>query len=655
MFTKLVWIPMSILCALTMLSGCSNDTVRGPESLSKNEQSAQTMQSNSKPNIVLILTDDQGYGDVGYNDNPIIDTPNINQLAQQSISFNDFHVDPTCSPTRASLLTGKHSLHAGVWHTILARYMLGPEHDTLAEVLGDNGYKTGIFGKWHLGDNYPYRPQDQGFDEVVIHGGGGVGQTPDYWGNTQFDDTYYHNGDPKYYPGYATKVWFDLAKDFISEHKEQQKQANTNSPYFAYIPLNAPHGPYRAPEEYITPYLEQGLSRAHASFYAMITYIDEQVGGMKQFLRSQGDLDNTIFIFMTDNGTSLRITKADTSPNDDYKDLAERYPQWQLNGGLRGHKVEVYEGGHKVPFLMHYPNGNFTVDSVEHLTAHFDVMPTLLDLVGIDYDIKDGSGLSVAPLLIADMHADSSAPSEALATKSEALATKKALEERSIIVTNQRVDQPSIERPTVVAYKDWRYIRQYGKEALYNLALDPKQQENVISEHPVILKELKSRKQAWWARSQSIGFKDRYIGVGFPQENPARLNAMDWMEVPEGQKVPWFIGHQPPAPEWDYIHWLTKEHEYQPLPWYIDVASDGQYEVSAYYHDIPAGTPVQKKHCVIDANGKQHVVKIHGRASHCKTTIALAAGKQKISAWFSDNAGTKSKDKASFYLYIKKL
>ncbi|EWH08277.1 sulfatase [Catenovulum agarivorans DS-2] len=603
--------------SLTLLVGCTGD---------KTVNSAE-QNTTDKPNIVLIMTDDQGHGDLGYHNNPIIQTPNLDKLAQQSVRLTNFHVDPTCSPTRAALLTGKHSLKAGVWHTILGRYMLGPEHVTMAEQLQQNGYTTGIFGKWHLGDNYPYRPQDQGFDEVFIHGGGGVGQTPDYWGNTQFDDTYYRNGKEEKTQGYATTVWFDAAIEFIEQNK--------GKPTFTFIPLNAPHGPYRAPEEYITPYLEKGLNRSMASFYGMITHIDDQVARVQNHLKQSGELDNTIFIFMTDNGSSYRPTKNDLSLTKGHEHLGEKYPNWIPNSGMRGYKVSVFEGGHRVPFFLSYPNGKLAAKDVTTLSAHYDVLPTLLELAGLPASEQDIDGTSLV--------------------KAMRQGTDESLKDRAVVVTNQRVYHPDPTRPTAVAKGDWRYIEEYSKQFLFNLADDPGQQNNVLEQHPLVAVELQNIKHQWWSDMKKAGFKDRYIGVGYEQENPVRLNAMDWMEVPEGQAVPWFIGHQAPADEWDHVHWLTKEDQYQALPWYIKAKQAGTYRIKPYYHDIPAGTPIQKKYCVIDANGKIYVERVWGRASHCVVDVQLQAGEQKISAWYTDNKKQLTKDKAAFYLYIELL
>lgn len=614
---------MNTFKKLTALLGLTASVLSGCMLTAESTDSSATK---SHPNIVLIMTDDQGYGDVGFHQNPIINTPNLDLIANQSTRLTNFHVDPTCSPTRSSLLTGKHSLKAGVWHTILGRYMLGPEHKTLAEVLKTNGYDTSIFGKWHLGDNYPFRPQDQGFNETFIHGGGGVGQTPDFWGNTQFDDTYYRNGKEEKTKGYATTVWFDAAIDFINKPR--------TSPYFTFVSLNAPHGPYRAPEKYIKPYLKQGLSRTMASFYGMITHLDEQVARLYQHIKNRGEIDNTIFIFMTDNGSSYRQTFDDLVLKKGHEELQSENPDWLPNVGMRGYKGSVFEGGHRVPFFISYPNGNVKAQDVNTLSAHYDVLPTLLELAGLPAisDDIDGSSLLTAIRQGNDP----------------------TLDERSIVVTNQRVYHPDPNRPTAVLKGPWRYIEENGATLLFNLDTDPGQQNNVYDQYPEIVKQLSSDKTTWWNNAKEAGFKDRYIGVGYDEENPVRLNAMDWMEVPDNQEVPWFIGHQGPADEWNYHHWLTREQDFQPLPWYIDVNTKAKYQVKAYFHDIPAATPVLKKFCVIDVDGKQFVQKVWGRASHCVIDLTLSAGKQKVSAWFTDSADKKSKDKAAFYLYLER-
>ena len=177
--------------------------------------------SASKPNVILIIIDDVGYGDLSMHGNPYVTTPNLDKLGSESVRLTDFHVNPTCSPTRAALMTGRYCNSTGVWHTIMGRSLLRADETTMADVFKANGYKTGMFGKWHLGDNYPFRPHDRGFDESLMHHGGGIIQGLDHWGNDYFDDTYYRNGEPEKFEGYCTDVWFTEAMKFIEGNKDQ--------------------------------------------------------------------------------------------------------------------------------------------------------------------------------------------------------------------------------------------------------------------------------------------------------------------------------------------------------------------------------------------------------------------------------------------------
>ena len=264
--------------------GCTADT-----KLSSPETPRQ------KPNVILVITDDQGYGDLACHGNPIIKTPNLDLLHSQSTRLTNFHVSPTCAPTRAALMTGRYCNRTGVWHTIMGRSLLRKDETTMADVFSANGYKTAIFGKWHLGDNYPFRPADRGFGESLIHGGGGVGQAPDYWDNDYFDDTYFHNGKPKKFKGYCTDVWFDAAIKFIEKNKEKH--------FFCYLSTNAPHSPYNVEKKYSDLY-KDNENVPNADFYGMITNIDENIGRLMKRLKNLKLENDTIFIFMTDNGTS---------------------------------------------------------------------------------------------------------------------------------------------------------------------------------------------------------------------------------------------------------------------------------------------------------------------------------------------------------------
>ncbi|MHC4485640.1 MAG: arylsulfatase [Planctomycetota bacterium] len=368
-----------------------------------------------RPNVVLVMTDDQGYGDLGCHGNPIIQTPNLDKLYMQSVRLTDFHVGPTCSPTRAALMTGHYCNRTGVWHTVMGRSLLRKDEVTMGDVFSGAGYPTGIFGKWHLGDNYPFRPQDRGFGEVLIHGGGGVGNTPDYWGNDYFDDTYLHNGRRKEFRGYCTDVWFNVAMKFM--------EANKDRPFFCYIPTNAPHSPYNVADEYIKPYLDKGLPERQARFYGMVTNIDDN---MARLMHRLGELDleeNTILIFMTDNGTS----------------------GGSYSAGMRGKKGSEYDGGHRVPCFIRWPRGGLTgPGDIDRLTAHVDILPTLIELCGLKSPrgVKlDGD--SLVPLL---MGRDGSWP------------------DRTLITDSQRIEHPEKWRKSAVMTDRWRLVN--GTELL---------------------------------------------------------------------------------------------------------------------------------------------------------------------------------------------
>jgi arylsulfatase A-like enzyme len=329
----------------------------------------------SPPNVVLIITDDQGYGDLSCHGNKELKTPALDALHARSVRLTNFHVDPTCSPTRSALLTGRYSSRTGVWHTIRGRSLLRKDEVTLPQTLAAAGYRTGIFGKWHLGDNYPYRAQDRGFQESLVLGGGGVGQTPDSWGNDYFDDTFLRNGKPEAQTGYCTDVFFRAATEFI--------ERNRRHPFFAYIATNAPHSPYLVADTYSRPFREAGIPSPRAEFYGMIANIDENVGRLMARLDEWGLRDDTIVVWMTDNGSA-----AGTGDGGGF------------GAGMRGRKGSEYDGGHRVPCFLSRGSQWRPNRDVGRLTAHIDLMPTLLELCGVPFPKNvEFDGKSLVPLL----------------------------------------------------------------------------------------------------------------------------------------------------------------------------------------------------------------------------------------------------------------
>lgn len=440
----------------------------------------------NKPNVILIITDDQGYGDIGAHGNPDINTPNLDQLHAESTRLTNFHVSPTCAPTRAALLTGHYSNKTGVWHTIGGRSLLLEDEKTMANMFNENNYKTGAFGKWHLGDNYPYRPMDRGFDESVVHGAGGIWQTPDYWNNDYFDDTYRHNGILKKYKGYCTNVWFNESMKFIEENKDV--------PFFCYIATNAPHGPLWVEDKYVKPY-ENNKDIVKPAFYGMIENVDENIGRLMDKLKALKLDQNTIVIFMTDNGTASGVwTKKET--------------QFVFKGygaGMRGKKNSAYEGGHRVPFFIRWPKGNLKANNeINALTAHIDILPTLMDLCQLkDSENIQFDGKNLTPMLYG----------------------KGNWIQRTLVVDSQRSEYLKKWKKSAVMTEQWRLIN--GKE-LYNIQEDFGQKNDIAKAHPEIVKELTKAYNLWWEDVSVNANVVAPIIVGNRMANPTTLTCHDW-------------------------------------------------------------------------------------------------------------------------------
>ena len=475
-------------------------------------------QTKPRPNVVLVMTDDQGYGDLAGHGNPVLRTPHLDALHATSARLTNFHVDPTCSPTRASLLTGRYSARTGVWHTIMGRSLLWRGEVTMADVFRHNGYATGIFGKWHLGDNYPYRPEDRGFDEALVHGGGAIGNIPDYWRNDYFDDTYRRNGRWERVSGYCTDVFFDAMMDFARRQR--------NRPFFAYLPTNTPHWPHHVAEEFAAPYRGAVADRT-ATFYGMIANIDANMGRLRQFLRESGLEENTIFIFATDNGTSF-------GAEFDQRGRAKG----GYNAGMRGQKGSVYEGGHRVPCFIRWPAGGVLKSAdVPHLAAHIDLLPTLIDLCGLQTPPGPPmDGQSLRPLLVGG-----TAPQDS----------------RVLLLHNQRVDFPMKWKDWTVLAGQWRLV----KGELYDITRDVGQGQDVAAQHPAVVERLTARYEQWW--SDISGHFDEYatIPVGTAYENPVTLTSHDI----HGQVA------------WDQTHVLRNARcdGY----WVVEVTAEGVYDI----------------------------------------------------------------------------
>jgi arylsulfatase A-like enzyme len=588
---------LSVLAILTAVSGLAE------------------LSAADKPNIVIVITDDQGYGDLSCHGNPTLKTPNIDKLHSESVRLLDYHVAPTCSPTRAAFLTGHWTNRTGVWHTIMGRSMLRENEVTMGQIFKDAGYSTGMFGKWHLGDNYPFRPEDRGFDEVMRHGGGGVGQTPDFWDNAYFDGSYFHNSKPESVKGFCTDVWFRYAKKFIKSQKAAGK------PFLTYIATNAPHGPMHAPPKFSKPYEHLGVGTAN--FLGMIANIDRNVGQLRSFLDDEGLTDNTIFIFTTDNGTSGGANV--------------------FNAGMRGKKGSEYDGGHRVPFFIHWPNGKLTAGrDVEPITAYVDVVPTLIEMCdvaapkGVKFD-----GTSIKSLLYG--------------------VQKKSWPDRILVTDSQRVKDPIKWRKSAVMTSRWRLNN--GKE-LYDMDADPGQKKNVADTNPKVVDRLTKFYDDWWTELLPTFKQDVAIHLGADGGNPATLTCHDWITT---GSTPWNQSHVRMAQNSKSVTGF----------WNVDVVKDGKYEVrirrwpvetgAAIDQELPPGadvpgqTPYRAKPgkpvpavkatlTIGDETWKSD--KISSGDHETVFNVSLKAGKTRLSSLFITADGT---EYGGYYAYVKRL
>jgi arylsulfatase B len=570
------------------------------------------LQAAERPNVVIVITDDQGYGDLSCHGNDVLKTPNLDALHANSLRLVDYHVAPTCSPTRCAFLTGHWTNRTGVWHTIMGRSMLRENEVTMGQVFKEAGYATGMFGKWHLGDNFPYRPEDRGYTEVMRHGGGGVGQTPDYWDNAYFDGSYWHNGTPEKVKGFCTDVFFDYAKQFIRDQKEKQQ------PFLAYIATNAPHGPMHSPEEFSAPY--QHLPKGLANFYGMIANIDQNVGQMRQFLAEEGLSENTIFIFTTDNGSSSG---------------------WKtFNAKMRGGKGSPYDGGHRVPMFIHWPAGGFdSARDVEPITAHVDVLPTLIDLCGISPpEGVEFDGTSIRPLLNQE---------------------KTQWPDRILVTDSQRVKDPIKWRQSSVMTSDWRLIN--GKE-LYNIKNDPSQKSDIASGHPEVVQRLRDFYDAWWAELEPTFANETPIYIGAPQENPARLTSHDWITT---GSTPWNQAHirsaktgKPNTGHWNVYVYASGKYRIRLRRWPLeaDKAINASLPPGA---SVPGDTAFRAREGVAIDIDKARIKIGDVRATKVVSAgdkevvfeVELAKGRTKFEArFFSDDA-----EYGAYYAYVEAL
>ncbi len=558
-----------------------------------------------KPNVIIILTDDQGYGDLSSHGNPRLKTPQLDKLHSESVRLTDFHATPMCTPTRSQLMTGRDALVNGAMNVSSGRTMLRRDLPTMPEIFKASGYRTGIFGKWHLGDAYPYRPEDRGFDETVWFPSSHIGSASDSWNNDYFNDEYRHNGGRKRYSGYCTDVFFGEATRWI------RAPAEASRPFLAYIPLNAAHGPLFVEDRYRKMFA--GLPPNLASFFGMIANIDENVGRLDEMLRTTGLRDNTILLFMTDNGGTAGVNFH--------------------NAGMRGQKITLWEGGHRVPSFWRWPMGKLTAGKdLDELTQVQDVLPTLIDLCGLKAPAgAKFDGLSLAPLLRGQ---------------------SRSLPDRKLVVQFSRMN---VGRPqygdAAVLWKKWRLV---SNSQLYNVKDDPAQQRDVINENPEVAATMREHYDQWWKNVAPRLDSYLPVHIGADQENPTLVSPTEWADSFLDQAAQIRRGEHRNG-EWHVMVEKSGQYTFRLRRWPKELDVPMRAPIPAHDGedgDYPAGValPVAKARLRIAAADRTQLVSAEDRES--TFTLQLGEGWTKMQTWFYDDADREIS--GAYFVYVER-
>ncbi|MBN2023907.1 MAG: arylsulfatase [Pirellulales bacterium] len=568
-----------------------------------------------KPNVIVVITDDQGYGDFSCLGNPILKTPHLDRLHDQSVRFTDFHVAPMCTPTRGQLLSGRDCLANGAMNVSSGRALLRRELPTLANAMADAGYRCGHFGKWHLGDNYPYRPQDRGFHEAVHYLSSHIGSAPDFWNNDYFDDTYHHNGRREKFQGYTTDVFFNEAIEWMGRRAAEDK------PFFCYLATAAAHGPLFVPEADRRKYegIEfpgVGPTRQGpvARFFGMIANIDDNMGRLEEFLRTSKLRDNTIVVFLTDNGGTVGVPVH--------------------NAGMRGRKIDLYEGGHRVPCFVRWPGGGLRPPGdVAELAEVQDLFPTLVELCGAS--LPKGAeldGISLAPLLRGEVE---------------------HLPDRTLVVQFSRMNQPVPRRgDACVLWRRWRLV---GDKELYDLVTDFPQKNNVIDEHADVAAKMREEYEKWWGRVSPRVNEFSALTLGADAENPAMLSPCEWQDsfFDQGHQVR--MGARRNG-AWNVVVDRPGRYEFELRRWprEADAALDAGLPAAKHADGtFPAGValPIAKARLSIAGFDESRATPAGDKS--VTFTAELPAGRTRLKTWFMDAAGEEIC--GAYYVYVKRL
>ena len=559
--------------------------------------------ANKRPNVIIVLTDDQGYGDLSCHGNPVLKTPHLDRLHSQSVRFTDFHVCPYCTPTRGQLLSGLDCLRNGAMNVSSGRTFLRRGIPTIANVFAADDYRCGQFGKWHVGDNYPYRPGDRGFHESLFYPSSHIGSAPDAWNNSYFNDAYNHNGKRERFDGYTTDVFFKQAIDWM------KGEADQNRPFLCYLATAAAHSPHFVPPKYLEAYAAQPPQIAR--FFGMIANIDENMGRLEEFLAKSGLRENTIMIFMTDNGGTGGVSV--------------------FNANMRGNKMMLYDGGHRVPCFVRWPAGKLRpVGDVAELTTVQDILPTLVDLCDLRKHEKiSTNGASLSRLLRGE--AD-------------------PLPDRMLVVQMSRLGEPVPRKgDACVLWKKHRLVS--GKE-LYDLASDPGQKQNIAEQFPDIVAKMRAHYDQWWAGVEPRVNEHSAISLGSDTENPLQLSPADWEDVFLDQRQQIRAGMRRNGP-WNVLVEKAGIYEIELRRWAREVDAPLTAALPSHKHadgEFPAGValPIAKARLTIADIDQSADAKPTDKS--ITFTVELKSGATQLKTWFYDPQGKEIS--GAYYVYV---
>ncbi|WP_411845551.1 arylsulfatase [Roseibacillus persicicus] len=552
-----------------------------------------------RPNVIVILTDDQGYGDMSCHGNPWLKTLNLDRMRDEGTRFEDYHVDPVCTPTRAALMTGRHSLRVGAWTVTDGRQLLNHEEVTMANVFRESGYRTGMLGKWHLGDPFPYAPRFRGFDEVVCHRAGGVDEIGNPLGNNYFDDTYFRNGKPEKFEGYCTDVFFEEMLFFIKAKKEK--------PFFIYLPLNAMHGPFTVANRYADRFRELGLPEKRSLFYGMVENFDENLGRLFSALKEEQLDEETIVVFMGDNGSAggARVDEGHVG----------------FNAGMRGSKGDTYEGGHRVACFIRWPGQVGAGRQIDELTTHHDWLPTLIDMCNLEPSEElEVDGRNLYPLLKGEeaewadrtvfvvRHSGDPVPWSA------GEKTKQRFPRRAILT------------------KRWRVV----DGELYDIERDPGQTKDLAAKHPEVIAKLDRAYQEWWRDAMAHEAACTRFFIGAEEETPTSFTARDWHPT-QGQVI------------WKKEQ-LADDRILINGFWELDVREQGRYRfrLSRYPDDELQAMGASRARLRIGDIEKELSLEPADETAHFE--VNLSVGPVRLQTWLTDSQS--GEQRGSYYVTV---